>query len=713
MKKIILFLFILILIIIIYGTRRYFIQYSEQKTEYFTLEQILGFSFPSNLIANKQGDKLGWIYNNKGKHSLWLAQSPEFTPKQLTLFDNEDCREISNLIFSPDSTLIALVHGSSKNKTGEFPNPSNNPITLKREVLLINTETGKITNFGEGRNPFFSHNGENIIFQRDDNLTIAAISSESVKQMLEIRGKIVSPTLSPDGSQLAFVSHRNDHSFIAIFDFKTSKLKFLSPSVDFDTEPRWSPDGKLIAFIRSFNIAKNQHINEKMEWAINIVNPKNDKLLEIWHSGKSETDAFSEYPNGNILEWFGNRLLFSSEQDGWFHLYSIDVPNIDDKNLSSKKLAKEKLLTPGNFEVEMIDLSADRTYAIISTNQGDVDRRHLWKIDLENLDNSLKQITFGDGIEAFPVILNKINKIAFLHSNYQTPPSIYITSETDLRAGRPKMQPIDKNSISLDFPGHNLVKPEQAIFKANDGTVIHGQLFKPENSKNKTPGIIFLHGGPPRQMLLGWHYYSYYSNTYAFNQFLANHGYMVLSINFRGSVGYGYALREAKNRGKCGASEYQDILAAAKYLSAQNADPKKIGLWGGSYGGYLTALGLARNSDIFAAGVDLHGVHDWGSNSDCENIIKECFESVKKESSPLNFMDKWKSPILLIHGDDDRNVEFSQSILLASKLRKYNIYFEQLIFPDEVHSFLCYKNWIKAYHTTFNFFEKYLKNIKY
>src|SRR3989442_14045667 len=124
-----------------------------------------------------------------------------------------------------------------------------------------------------------------------------------------------------------------------------------------------------------------------------------------------------------------------------------------------------------------------------------------------------------------------------------------------------------------------------------------------------------MHGGPMREMLLGWHYRDYYHNSYAMNQYLASRGYMVLSVNYRSGIGYGRAFRLAPHRGARGASEYQDIVAGAKYLqSRDDVDKKRIGLWGGSYGGYLTALGLARNSDIFAAGVDFHGVHGWGGH---------------------------------------------------------------------------------------------------
>ena len=223
-----------------------------------------------------------------------------------------------------------------------------------------------------------------------------------------------------------------------------------------------------------------------------------------------------------------------------------------------------------------------------------------------------------------------------------------------------------------DFPAQKLITPQQVIFKSPDGLDIHGQLFLPKDIRpgEKRPGILFFHGGSMRQMLLGWHYMYYYSNSYAMNQYLASRGYVVLSVNYRSGIGYGRAFREAPGRAGRGASEYQDVVAAGKYMQARtDVNPARVGLWGGSYGGYLTALGLGRNSDIFAAGVDLHGVHDWPTdNWDGKNISPE-LTKLAHESSPVTAVDTWKSPVLFIHGDDDRNVYFAQTVDLVARLR--------------------------------------------
>ena len=151
------------------------------------------------------------------------------------------------------------------------------------------------------------------------------------------------------------------------------------------------------------------------------------------------------------------------------------------------------------------------------------------------------------------------------------------------------------------------------VFKSEDGLEDSRPAVHAKGPKaGRGPALIFTHGGPIRQMLLGFHYMEYYHNAYAMNQYLASKGYTVLSVNYRLGIMYGRDFREPPKSVWRGASEYQDVVAGAKFLQTlDNVDPQRIGLWGGSYGGFLTAMGLARNSDIFKAGVDFHGVHDW------------------------------------------------------------------------------------------------------
>ena len=269
------------------------------------------------------------------------------------------------------------------------------------------------------------------------------------------------------------------------------------------------------------------------------------------------------------------------------------------------------------------------------------------------------------------------------------------------------------------------VQPKEVSFPAADGMPVHGQLFLPRaclplpepDSAHcaHLPAVVFFHGGSRRQMLLGFHPMQYYAQAYEFNQYLASRGFAVLSVNYRSGTGYGLDFRQALNYGANGASEDNDVVGAAKYLQSRpEVDPKHIGAWGGSYGGYLTALALARHSDLYAAGVDLHGVHDWSLELDLwkptdePGVEQDAIARRAFQSSPMASLDSWKSPVLLMHGDDDRNVLFAQTVRLAAELRRRGVHVEEKVFPDEVHDFLLHRDWITAYQLAAEFLERNL-----
>jgi dipeptidyl aminopeptidase/acylaminoacyl peptidase len=409
----------------------------------------------------------------------------------------------------------------------------------------------------------------------------------------------------------------------------------------------------------------------------------------VWKADPGPGSAFRVLGTEEQLFWAdGARLIFPWERDGWLHLYAVSAEG-----------GKAALLTPGAFEVEHVQLAPGGREIVFSSNQGDIDRRHIWRVGVGG--NAPSSVTSGNGIECYPVVTGD-GTVAFLRSDAHLP------LRPALRTASGTVREMAPASLPADFP-KGLVAPQQVIFPSGDGLEIHGQLFLPKGSRTgRAPALIFFHGGSRRQMLLGWHYMYYYSNSYALNQYFASQGYVVLSVNYRSGIGYGLDFREALHYGATGGAEFNDVLAAGVYLrSLTNVDPERIGLWGGSYGGYLTALGLARASAQFAAGVDFHGVHDW--STELSGLSPEAAR-VALQSSPIASVKDWRSPVLLIHGDDDRNVNFSQTIELVEALRKQQVEFEELIFPDEIHDFLTHRRWLEAYKASADFFERKLRN---
>src|SRR5699024_4452129 len=214
--------------------------------------------------------------------------------------------------------------------------------------------------------------------------------------------------------------------------------------------------------------------------------------------------------------------------------------------------------------------------------------------------------------------------------------------------------------------------------------------------------------------LLGWSYSDYYAAHYAVNQKLADMGFVVLSVNYRLGIGYGDDFHHPPHGGRHGLSEYQDILAAGEWLAEQSqVDADRIGVYGGSYGGYLTAFAMGKNSELFAAGVDIHGVHTRVPSekytTDYEHAPDAALaDTVAWESSPIAYVDTWESPVLLIHVDDDRNVGFDHSMNLVNRLREKGVYYETMVIPDDTHHWMRFHNLSKVYNATIDFMERKL-----
>jgi dipeptidyl aminopeptidase/acylaminoacyl peptidase len=228
--------------------------------------------------------------------------------------------------------------------------------------------------------------------------------------------------------------------------------------------------------------------------------------------------------------------------------------------------------------------------------------------------------------------------------------------------------------IPASFPSSKLVMPDVVNFVAKDGQQVHGQLFLPrdDGGSRPRPAILFFHGGPRRQMLLGFNPMGGYNWMYALNQYLVSEGYIVLSVNYRGGIGYGLDYREANDFGPGGGSELNDLLGAVTYLQGRkDVDARRLGIWGASYGGLMTALGLARASDSIAAGVDYAGLYNWATFLASIGTPIEGANATRRavESSPIATIDRWHSPVLIVQADDDRNVPSQQATELTPRTR--------------------------------------------
>ena len=685
---------------------------SAQAPGPFTLEQVMSAPFPEELTAAPSAARFAWIQNAAGVRNIWVAEPSAngggYASHRVTSYSADDGIAIGELRWTPDSQSLVFTRGADLETNGSDPNPTSNTAGPDHAIWLVPAAGGDPKKIAEGTAAAVSPKGGLIAYIKDGQVWTAHLDgSEKPAQLVHARGQAGALRWSPDGSQLAFTSSRQDHRFISVYTFADKSLRFLDPSVDRDVDAVWSPDGRRIAFIRTPANSLAFLFGPRrtgQPWSIRVADVSTGRSIEIWRAAEGRGSVFRGVVADDQLFWgAGDHIVFPWEGDGWTHLYSVSAGNA--------RAGAAQLLTPGSFEVEYVSLGSGGREILYSSNQDDIDRRHIWRVAVAGGSKPVAVTSIdGRGLEWSPVASSDGAAVAVLHSGARRPAQAAVVDAKGL------LRDLAPESVPADFPAAALVEPQQVIFSASDGLAIHGQLFLPSGLKSgeRRPALVFFHGGSRRQMLLGWHYMDYYNNAYAMNQYLASRGYIVLSVNYRSGIGYGMEFREALNYGATGASEFNDVMGAGLYLrSRADADPQRIGVWGGSYGGYLTALALARASDLFAAGVDFHGVHNW--NIEIHHFVPAYDPQadpdaarVALESSPIASVKTWRSPVLFIHGDDDRNVPFLETVLMIEALRKQNVEIEQLIFPDEIHGFLRHESWLRAYAATAGFFDRKL-----
>jgi dipeptidyl aminopeptidase/acylaminoacyl peptidase len=681
-----------------------------------TLDQVLSYTYDSGLVASEKGDRFAWVENLRGVRNIWSAGAADSQPHQLTHYTADDGQELTQLTFSADGSKLLYVRGGDHDANwpaqGNLaPNPDNSPSEAKVTIWSVSLADSASTpvQVAEGDSPALSSKGQ-LAYVKEGQIWTAPLPNASnvaakPQRLFFDRGKDNTPLWSQDGTRLAFVSDRGDHSFVGVYT-SSQPLLYLSPSTNFDSDPVWSPDGNSIAFMRQPSQGdepENFLVQTPHPFSFWIAEAATGRSRKVWSSPDTLAGSLPNLDEKEPLFWMAdNHLVFLTETDNWPHLYAVDTAGGD-----------ARLLTPGHFMVENVVLAPDHRSLVYSANTGetrdDEDRRHLFRVGTDG--HAPQPLTSGDSLEWSPAALTE-GSVAYIAAGAQRPAVVNVLT-------RPGESHTLDTGGTKDYPSSALVIPKLVSFKSPDGLTIQGTLFRQAGAGAHQPGVIFVHGGPTRQMMLGWHYMDYYSNAYAVNQYLAAHGFTVLSVNYRLGIGYGRAFQHPEHAGPAGAAEYQDALAGARYLQqVGGVDASRIAIWGGSYGGYLTGLALARNSDVFKAGVDFHGIWNWVPFLAKAQELPEHWYEASAEwkkavdtafaASPGADIAKWKSPVLLIHADDDRNVPFDQTVELAHRLEQQHTPFEELVIPNDIHGFLRRASWMQADQATVQFLSRQL-----
>lgn len=456
--------------------------------------------------------------------------------------------------------------------------------------------------------------------------------------------------------------------------------------------PVFSKDGR-------YAVAGVRTADNKDRWLV-VVDPGSGaaRVVDHFHDDAWVRDGF---PGGGTLGFLpdGKTVFFLSEKTGFSHLYLVDV---------STPGAQPRALTEGRWELTSAELSPDEKRFYLTSTEAGAAERHLYSVPVEG--GPRTRITTRPGSHATEVspdesVLGEV----FSYSNL--PPEVYLTpNRPGAEAKRVTTSP------SEEWRSYNWVEPTLVTFTARDGVQVPARLFTPElvgaARDPAKPGVVFVHGAGYLQN--AHRYWSTYYREYMFQHLLAKRGYVVLDVDYRGSAGYGRDWRTAIYR-HMGGKDLDDVVDAAKYLAEKHGcDRRRLGVYGGSYGGFLTLMALFTSPDSFAAGAALRPVTDWAhyNHNYTSNILNEPSKDPEsyRKSSPIYFADKLKGALLIAHGMVDTNVHFQDSVRLAQRLielRKEN--WELALYPVENHGFEQQTSWADEYKRILKLFETNLR----
>jgi dipeptidyl aminopeptidase/acylaminoacyl peptidase len=671
-----------------------------------TLEQILDVPVPSDLVAAPSGRAVAWVFKQQGRRSIWIADGPGFTGRLVASFGEDDGQEVRKLQWTPDGRAIVFARGNVDGRSGTPLNPASDVAGATRSIWIAPADGTSPRQLGVGEAPDVSPRGDQVAFILENQVWVAPTGGAApARPLFAARGQVSGLAWSPDGGSLAFSNTRGAHTLVAVFHGDRRSIEYVSPSVDRDLYPTWSPDGRQLAFIRLENVESTLKSSGRWgpldsPWSVMVARRDGPDrpfgtATPVWRAPARLLGSFPR--NVQFLQWVdGNRLAFVSEHEDFARLYLADPESPG---------ATPPPLTPGGCEIDQAVSGADARSVFVASNCGDPERRHLWKIAIPSSaavsPPAPLQLTSGAGVETTPVPTADGRLLVFLKGDGRTPMLPFAMSLADLT-----VTPVVPGVLPATFPHERLADPKPVVFKAADGLEIHAVVVEPPAGSGaaglRRPALIRVHGGPTAgQDQAGWQ---------PIFQFYASRGYVVLGLNYRGGAGFGRTFREVAMQGAAGAAEYQDVVAAAEYLRARpDVDPARVGIWGASYGGYLTQLALARNSDLFAAGVTECGIFDLVANA--RNAATRAGDAARlgRDSSAAGSVDKWTSPVLIIHGDEDAGVDFDlQTVALVRALRAKGVPFEQLVFPDEGHGSLLWAHVLRGHHATIDFFDRML-----
>ncbi|HHT84480.1 MAG: alpha/beta fold hydrolase [Bacillota bacterium] len=652
------------------------------------LEEFLKVKYLGKWDWSPDGRFIAYIWDNGGVYELWLVEPGQSGPVKTLLLETG----VSDFEWLRGTDKLFAVTRNGLQLICVAPDIRSKPIFVTRRRF------SGLSCSPDGSALFFVLEGRGYVYD---------VNLGSIRE-LDFRDKIVPAyggkiaQWSPSGKKFAF-SFRDSDTYrqIGVVDLE-GRLLWKSHSPASLSDFCWFDEDSLY-FAKPLDFGTSADL---MLLSLSDEKPKPRLLMHLEGTGKGPLISTRSLPSPDK-----SKVLFLLENDGRAHYYVLDRNTEELKQVTFGQC--EDFGNAGDQAVWLNDSSG----FLYSSNKQALGERHIFKHCLKTGTDT--KVIGLEGTNSMAKLSSK-GKICFVHCDQYRNMDIWVAN------------PDGQNPVQVTFSMPEALTPEKQFvseevsFESAGGLTIYGYLMKPKNiaEGTKIPALVWVHGGPVRQMRPGWHPLRTYALFHGLNQYLVHRGYAVLSVNFRGGIGYGRDFRNALFH-KMGVDDVADVVNAAKYLkSLPYVDPDRVGVWGISYGGYMTLHSLTQYPDVFKAGVNIAGIWDFiqwtkwadGHYGKGAGLFKaylggepEDSPKLYAQASPVTFVDNMIRPLLNLHGTADANVDFEQLDRIAKDCVEHGKCHENVYYPGEAHTFAKKATWLDAMHRIERFLDQHLK----
>jgi dipeptidyl aminopeptidase/acylaminoacyl peptidase len=642
-----------------------------------TIDALIGIRHPSRAIWSPDGQSVAFVWDRAGVQNAWAVSLDGRPPSALTTFADG---LIDGLSWSADGRSVLFARGRD---LWQVPRAGGEPQPI---WTTPEAEDGIV----------LSPDGTQAAFERSGDIWVRRLRDLYTVQLTRTSTAELSPIWSPEGTRIAFTissaSRREEAP-----DYAGAKILFtwlerqptdvgvvpatggavvrLGSSPATESAPRWIDPGHVVL----------QRVSEDLKTREVIVADASTGEAKPIHSDVDSKWWSLTYLNPEpVPSPNGRWVAFVSDRDGWDHLYVVRSEG-----------GTVHQITKGRYEVSRLRWSPDGTQIAFDTNEGESPGRRqvaVATIAADPAQTRIETLTSGRGTNTEPLWSPDQRRVLYQHTDPATSADLFVI---DAQPGAVPRRLTD--SMPREIDKRALTEPQFVRYASPDGSQVPAYLFVPAglDRARRHPAIVWVHGDGVTQNYEGWHVRRDYAVYYSFHQYLAARGYVVLAVDYRGSIGYGRDWRQGHFR-DLGGKDYEDVAAGAAYLKTLGfVDPDRIGVWGLSYGGFMTLQALTVTPELFRCGIDVAGVVDWrdwhkdpdgpwikgrmGSPSDNPDLYRR--------TAPIERVERIVRPLMVLHGTADVNVPFLESVRLVDALTKAGKHVEFMIYPGEFHYF--------------------------